>query len=235
MPVRLESVYLANVLLYINAVETIMAFPFVSRNCYEATLTLKMNPVAFSKSPGQILKLFPNINTMVVDELSSFDERDELPDTVTALVVGFLHFEGLSEKQLRFADRVVEIQGFNSTDKHPTDFSIFPNLKRLTLAFDLEKLVLPTHKLKRLTVRWERTSTGLNFLFPSEWAEHTIVTYRLPEVFSEAKTMTLPPNVHVFCSEIDEGVAPEDFLLWKSPGEITLSDGFGADDLCAFN
>ena len=129
---------------------------------------------------------------MVVDELPSFDERDELPDTVTALVVGFLHFEGLSEKQLRFADRVVEIQGFNSTDKHPTNFSIFPNLKRLTLAFDLEKLVLPTHKLKRLTVRWERRFSGLVSLFPPKCAEQIVVTYRLPEAFAEAENVASP-------------------------------------------
>ena len=72
MSARLEPVYLANVLLFFSDIERIKAFPFVSKNCYKATLVLKVNPAAFSDSPREILKYFPNINTMVVDDLRRF-------------------------------------------------------------------------------------------------------------------------------------------------------------------
>ena len=70
MSVPLEPSYLANILLHTDNVATNKAFTFVSKNCKVALLALKVNPAAFSDSPRDIVKFFPNINTMVVDELS---------------------------------------------------------------------------------------------------------------------------------------------------------------------
>ena len=67
MSVRLAPIYLANVLLHVQTVGSVKAFPFISRNCREASLTLKVNPAEFCHSPDDILKYFPNINTMVID------------------------------------------------------------------------------------------------------------------------------------------------------------------------
>ena len=86
MSVRLEPIYLANVLLHLKGVDAIKAFPFISKDCREATFSLKVNPAALSESPREILKLFPNINTMVVPTLSAFKETDILPETVTVIV-----------------------------------------------------------------------------------------------------------------------------------------------------
>ena len=68
MTVRLEPIYLANVLLNVTGYGTVNAFPFVSKNCLEATLTLKVNPAGFCTEPRTILTFFPNINTMVPGE-----------------------------------------------------------------------------------------------------------------------------------------------------------------------
>ena len=104
--VRLEPIYLANVLLFVDDAETVAAFPLVSKSCREATLTLKVNPAAFSGSPRAILWRFPN-NTMVVNDLACLETSEPLPSTVTSVVVGSVDFKLLTDEQLRFADRVV--------------------------------------------------------------------------------------------------------------------------------
>ena len=87
MSIRLEPLYLANVLLFIKDNDTTKAFPLVSKRCHVAALTLKRNPEGFTNSPDQILRFFPNINTMVVATLSCFEGVQTLPDTVTSIVV----------------------------------------------------------------------------------------------------------------------------------------------------
>ena len=129
MSLHLEPIYLANVLLNLKGADSIKAFPFVSKNCREATITLKVNPAGFYQKPSAILRFFPNINTMVVHWLTSFKETD----TVTALVVGRLDFEYLTKEHLKLADRVVEIRDCCSNKEHPADFTLFPRLERLTL------------------------------------------------------------------------------------------------------
>ena len=119
MKVLLEPIFLANVLLFIPNGDTIQDFPFVSKNCLEATLTLKANPQALSNSPREILQFFPNINMMVVKDSSSFGCTDALPDTVTALLVECVNFEVLTDEHLKLADCVVEIQDCLSNRDYP--------------------------------------------------------------------------------------------------------------------
>ena len=95
-------------------------------------LTVKVNPVSFSSSPSVILKYFPNINTMVVECISCFNERNTLPDSVTSLILKLLDLTKLTDSNLRYADRVVEIRRCSFDRDHPADFSLFPNLERLT-------------------------------------------------------------------------------------------------------
>ena len=75
LSLHLEPVYLANVLLFIKDRESITAFPFISRNCREATLNLKVNHAAFFKSSRDTLWFFPNTNTMVVQEAFVFQKE----------------------------------------------------------------------------------------------------------------------------------------------------------------
>ena len=217
MPVRLEPAYLANVLLFVDDVETVKAFPFVSKSCLEATLTLKVNPGAFCFEPRSILKFFPNINTMVVESLMYFKKTDALPDTVTALVVQQLFSDDLTDSSIRVADRVVEIQGFSPvTDPHPTDSTFFANLKRLALNGVPDRLTLPSHTLKRLTVTPGQWDGDLFARFPPECAEQVVIVFDSRRVFLEAKARPLPPNVRVFCNNVGEGIAPEDVFGWWS-------------------
>ena len=55
--------------------------------------------------------------------------------------------------------------------------------------------------------------------------------------FVKAKAQPHAANVRVFCSSVGEGVAPEDFFAWSSwpQNTLALSDGFGVEELRAFN
>ena len=235
MPVRLEPVYLANVLLFVSGVDAIKAFPFVSKHCQVATLTLKVNPAAFSHPPRDILRFFPNINTMNVDDLTDFKKSDTLPDTVTALVVKCVNFTNLPKGLLRYADRVVEIQSSRSFNRDLADVSLFPTLQRLSLDTIPDRLVMPGHKLKTLRVRHPKHDKTPLDVFPAECAEQIVHVFDSKKAVATAKAQPLPPNVRVFCSSISKGITPEDVFKWGSQGRVTLSEKFGVDKLRAFN
>ena len=173
MTVRLERVYLANILLFIPDVVTIMKFPFVSKNCQTVMLTLKTNPAAFSDSPRAILKYFPNINTMVISYLHFLTKKNALPDTVTALVIKTIHFKWLTEVCLTYADRVVEIQSSKWHPDNYCDYSLFPRLERVRLDDDVQVERLPKQRLK--CVRAYSANSDRLDLFPPECAELIIM------------------------------------------------------------
>ena len=237
MPTHLEPIFLANILLHVQDVHTIKSFPFISKNCQVATLTLKTNPAAFSDLPSShILTYFPNINTLVLRFLSLMKEEDSLPDTVTSIIVECMNFNDLTPAQLRYADRVVEIQSEFSTTS-PADFSLFPRLERLSLHGIPKKLTLPKQTLKHLRVhslKWNTKSPMT--IFPPKCAEQIVIVYESRKVFAKATAKRHPPNVRLFCSEIGEGVDPAAFFPWEVlTNNITLSAGFGADELRAFD
>ena len=175
MFVCLEPVYLANILLHVDNVKSIKAFPFASKNCHEAMLSLKVNPASFCWEPPAIIKFFPNINTMVVKNLMCFGKTSLLPNTVTAIVVKSVSFYDLTEEGLKYADRVVEIRDNWSGDESPADFALFPNLKRLRLYGVPERVTLPKHTLKRLSVFCEKRDVDPFTVFPPECAEQVVV------------------------------------------------------------
>lgn len=234
MSVTLEPVFLANVLLNLNDVVPIAVFPFISKKCLMATLTLKTNPSWVFSTPRDILMFFPNINTMVVRDLLCFEDTDTLPDTVTALVVEHLDFRCLTAERLGVADRVVEIRGCHDDDKHPANFTLFPNIDRLTLTGVPRRLILPKHKLKRLWLHHVLDDDVFSIV-PPECAEQINIVFVFREAFLGAKRRSLPQNVRIFCPEIGDGVAPEDFFSSCPFGDVTLSDGFGVDELRVFH
>ena len=234
MSARLEPVYLANVLLFVKDLDTIKAFPIVSKKCQVAMLTLKTNPGAFCLDPRTILKYFPNINTMVVNSLSLLSETD-LPDTVASLVVKRVWFTP-DESEPRYADRVVEVRG---VVYKPANLTLFPRLERLVLD-DVCSPTLPSHRLKFIRVYRPPGHTDPLAVFPPECAEKAVFVYKSLKEFSEAKARQLPPHVHVFCNTIGEGVRPEDFLWltsvnWWNYCKVAITDKFTLDDLRAFN
>ena len=85
MSVRLEPIYLANVLLFDKDVATIKAFPLVSKNCQVASLALKLNPAVFSTSPRSILRRFPP-STRQSSTSSRSSKRLAHPDTLIVCV-----------------------------------------------------------------------------------------------------------------------------------------------------
>ena len=236
MAVRLEPVYLANILLHVGSIDTVKAFPFVSKNCRTALRTLRTNPQVTCDDPSSTLALFPHINTLIVKGLSCLEKVDSLPDTVTGIVVVCLNFTNLTDAQLKFADRVVEIRGFSFDEKHPANLALFRNLQRFDFSLLPGKVILSNHTLKRLTIHecYEGVDR-LPFLHAS-CAEQIIVVFIDREAFVKSKARRLPPNVHLFCSDLGEGVTPADFYTTSMGGIIIpFSDTFGADDLRAFN
>ena len=245
MAVRLEPVYLANVLLHIENCLSLRAFPFVSKNCREATLTLKTNPAWFAHSPRTILRLFPNINTMVVATFSSLEACTSLPDTVASVVVLWMSYNDLTRKSLRFADRVVDIREFDTTDFTPTDerihkkrdtfdFSRFTRLTRLSLKDLRAVLVMPSHRLKTVRVLW---TYGKDPFPPAlvESAELVVVVCDSVRKFSVAHARPAPPNVRVVCTRAGAHVAPRDFWPMGTQGSIALTRTFGTHELHAFD
>ena len=237
MSARLEPFYLANILLYSTESATIRAFPFVSKNAREALLTLKANPASFSASPRDILKYFPNINTMVVKDLTCFEETDTLPDTVTSLVVRWLDFTKLDATTLRFAERVVELRGCTYGPGYPADFSLFPHLQRLTFATTFDLPTKPTHRLAHLTVFYPQGNIDFLDSFMNDFAEQVVVVFRFVSCFCKAKEKHPPPHVRLFCASITKDIAPSDFYPWPGTHEdcVRLRKGFGAHELRAFN
>ena len=105
-------------------------------------LALKVNPAHF-KSPYDILKYLPNINTMVVSKFESLNETITLPDTVTSIVAKCVGFGHLTESTIRYADRVVEIGEWRFTQTHPADLSLFPQLETIRSFVEFSHRTLP--------------------------------------------------------------------------------------------
>ena len=234
MSVRLDTTNLATVLLFVQDVPSIKAFPFVSKNARKATLTLKTNPAAFSDSPRDILRLFPNISTMVVRDFPCFDAADALPDTVTAVVVQEMSFFKADTAKLPYADRVVAIRDCK-TASSSMDLRSFPRLERLFLHGVPGEVAMPPHKLRHVVVAcWNNPKPFA--VFPPDCAEQLVFVLNTREAFLEAKAAQLPPNVRVYCNDVGAGVGPEGvYPMWPWSGAVTLSDAFGAKELRAFN
>ena len=234
MPVRLDYPSLASVQLFINTVDTLKAFPFVSKNTLFTTLMAKMNPPAVSTSPRDILRLLPDINTMVVPTLAALEKTSTLPSSVHSLVVRRVDFRRLTEAGLRFADRVVEIGDCDSDHEHPADFTLFPRLAKLTLRSVPVNITLPRHKLERLTVFTPSDADEALAVFPPACAQQILLVLAGCAAFARTKAQPLPPNVRVLCSEIGEGVAPKDVFPRAPNSAITLTDRYGAEELHVF-
>ena len=238
MAARLEPVYLANVLLYIDDPDTITDFPFVSKRCREATFVLRVNPAELGYDPQVVLRLFPNINTLVVSELSNLDEIEVLPDTVTGIVVQSVCPDDIPDEVVPFVDRIVEIRSSVITNT-PADFTQFSHLERLRLDGVPERVVLPEHRLRRLTVGgWDTAWVEPLEVFPPECAEQIVFVFDSSLSVYRAKEWELPPNVRIFSSEIGYHVSPSDFYPWPSGwerNEIRVTDYFGLAELRAFN
>ena len=239
MPVRLEPFYLANVLLYMWDVKDFQAFPLISKNCQIAMLTLRVNPRSLSYLPHKILDFFPNINTMVVYEFWSTEQIEALPDTVTSIVVEQAELDNLPDSGHRFAGRVVEIQECVSISDLG-DFSVFPRLERLTFEGNPSPFSVEKCHLKRLTIHLSRLDGPISLeSFPFGCSEQIVFIFSSRDAFFRAKETPLPAHVRLYCSEIGKGVAPEDFYKWvtvyDNDSVITLSDGFGPDELRAFD
>ena len=79
--VLLEPFNMTHVFLFIPANTTFKGFPFISKNCHEMMPIHNANPTGLSSAPRDILKYFPNTNTIVVEESSHFGKTHTVPDT----------------------------------------------------------------------------------------------------------------------------------------------------------
>ena len=233
MATHLEPVYLANVLLFIADIDAIKAFPFISKKCQVASLTIKTNPPAFSQSPRHILKFFPNINTMVVDSLDCFREINHLPDTVTSVKVKSFISNGDTHPKY-ITKKVTEIWDGFSVNRHAVvDFSVFTRLERLFISDITFPIVPPQHKLQCLKLGCFLNDSWFDDSLKPTCADRIIIVLSRVR-FVKAKETSFAENVHVFCNSIGEGVSPEDFFQWGKT-DVELSTGFGVDRLRSFN
>ena len=235
MSARLEPVYLANVLLHVTSTTAITAFPFVSKRCREATLTLKVNPAAFTDSPRAILSHFPNINTMVVRDLSCFTTSGVPPDTVTSLIVTGMAFGTSAAIDPTIARLVVELHISGWGRATDVDLSAFVSLERLATVDVPKRVVLPPHTLRRVTVVSTDPFSDPLAVFPPACAEQVVLLFDSPYWFDRAKERQQPPNVRLLCCEVNSDVAAEEFRALGTKGVVTLSEEFGDAELRAFN
>ena len=234
MTTHLEPFFLANILLYVEDSHAIKAFPLVSKSCQTAVLTLKVNPSHFCDSAHDILTFFPNLNTLVIKDLSQLDSVDTIPNTITSIVIKMIDFSKVTQSGLRFADRVVEVQGCCSCYER-WDFSLFPRLARLS-TYPRGFLTLPTHTLKHLKLHCTLNNDDPFRLFPPECAELVTCVFDSLLDFWTVKNECPPPNVRLFCNHIGRGITPEEVRFTSmAQGEMSLSKGFDVDALRAFN
>ena len=111
-----------------------------------------------------------------------------------------MDFGDITEHVLKLADRVVEIRDASTDDEHSEDYTLFPNLKRLTLVGVPKDLTWPTHKLECLKVLFLVYNDQTLSRIPSDCAEQITAVFQTEKSFLKAKEQSLPPNVHVFCS-----------------------------------
>ena len=237
MSTRLEPVYLANVLLHLPDMETLKAFPFISKNCHAAMDTVRRNPVGSAGSRvATILSLFPNINTLVVNNAFQLNKVDSLPDTIASIVVGSWRFASFDLAPSPFASRVVAIH--NATlFGYSMDLSSFSSLELLITGCIPESVTPPAHRLKSIRlVSCFNVRSSLD-VFKPEWCDRLDIIVPSVEVFASLKTQSFAPNVHLFCTKLGEGVQPVEFMPVDPSAEVdaVLSPSFGADELRVFN
>ena len=106
--------------------------------------------MALAHSPLDTLWLFPNIDLMVVVDLTRFNVVDALPDTITGVVLREVNFWILDPSTLKFPDRVVEVHCWYCTHDTPADLELFSNRSRLNVFAVSRCLSLPQEKPHRL-------------------------------------------------------------------------------------
>ncbi|KAL7718765.1 Uncharacterized protein QTN25_003722 [Entamoeba marina] len=145
---QLEGIYLANVVMFIDTLETAQKFTLINKKSKDAAEMLRINPSYTSQlliddpsyeaiKPSLFaheLELFPNLETVRIRYFSPFI-LNFIPKHVQRIVINDLVDADQIVSLQAFKERIVEMNIFSYDE--PIDFSQFPNLKRLTLKVHL--------------------------------------------------------------------------------------------------
>ncbi|KAL7712674.1 Uncharacterized protein QTN25_009689 [Entamoeba marina] len=144
----LEKIYLANVVMFIDTLETAQKFTLINKKTKDAAEMLRINPSYTSQlliddpsyeaiKPSLFareLELFPCLETVRIRYFSPFI-LNFIPKHVQRIVINDLVDADQIKSLQTFKERIVEMNIFSYDE--PVDFSQFPNLKRLTLKVHL--------------------------------------------------------------------------------------------------
>ncbi|EKE38724.1 hypothetical protein ENUP19_0301G0007 [Entamoeba nuttalli] len=154
--IRLESVFLANIILYIDSIETCYKFSMINKKCLESMKFLKINPCFtrnFNKNQStqelvtnsidkiklmkEIIKeieLFPNIETYeFAPGTFSIGLMKLLPQTIENIIIDKIT---LNTPLCLTKEDKSKIISMNITIQEPIDLSEYPNLRKITIEVD---------------------------------------------------------------------------------------------------
>ncbi|ELP95025.1 hypothetical protein EIN_252590 [Entamoeba invadens IP1] len=151
----LEKVFLANVILYVDCLDTVKLFSQVSKKCQEVLLILKVNPIfprkntpsttslcnVFSNDKIDLvkrikseLKLFPNLQTYQFSSgMFSMGLLRILPKHIKNIVIGL---STINSPDIFSEEDKAKIVSMSVVSSEPFDLSQFPNLRRVSLVID---------------------------------------------------------------------------------------------------
>ncbi|ELP89135.1 hypothetical protein EIN_484770 [Entamoeba invadens IP1] len=185
-PSTLEKNYLANVMLFMDSVETVCTFILVNRKCADVCNYLRVNPPLKRKSGlgdtfnSRLTKLtfalFPHIQT-IQGTISELEEYSYLLDPIENIIL--LDMPEEMYRLFPFKNKIVEVNGRVFSDK--VDFSTFPKLKKVCLEMCSFALHFPNklQKLDLLHIKQHSCCQELYVLEKYEFVDHIIL--EIPE------------------------------------------------------
>ncbi|EDR23120.1 hypothetical protein EDI_196630 [Entamoeba dispar SAW760] len=154
--IKLESVFLANIILYIDSIETCYKFSMVNKKCLEAMKFLKINPcftrnfyknqttqevitnsidkIKLMKEIIKEVELFPNIETYEFGPGTfSIGLMKVLPKTIENIIIDKIT---LNTPLCLTKEDKAKIISMNIIIQEPINLSEYPNLRKITIEVD---------------------------------------------------------------------------------------------------
>ena len=222
--VRLEPVFLSNVLLFFTNVNDVKAFVLVSKPALTATRILKTTPFLVSEKPLTIttlLTLFPNINTLSVHSFEHLRAIETLPDQVSAIIVDHWNADIGPATLPSFADRIVEVKHFSSIDEWDATLSGCHGLQKLAIDQCYGFIDLPSHKLKRIRITAPQFLDPIEPIIESDSCE-TLQFINLRGYCSEEFQSFVQsfPHIDYFYNDLNYDLTPSYFWAPTSPSTV---------------
>ena len=195
---------------------------------------VRTNPPRTKDLPlATTLALFPNISTLHVKDSAIFETIGILPPTITAVIVDC--WKNAVNDRTRAVANIVTVINDVFINDSCFDLTPFSSPRRLQLSSVPKTLIFPLHRLQRVRVVPDSYRGNELDVLVGEWYERLDVIAKSVEDFKALRAVHRPPNVHVFCANVGEGVSPAEFLQTSPNGSFEPSKTFGVAELRAFD